>query len=58
MAELVYLTFHSFYNQNDCSEIVSGIDEGQFFDDIGEKCPLAMAGKVVIVAAMIGKTAE
>ena len=50
----VTLLFHSFY-LNNCSEIVSGIDEGQFFDDIVEMCDeLAMAGKIVVVAALIG----
>ena len=48
------MLFLSFYLKN-CSEIVSGIDEGQFFDDIVEMCDqLAMAGKIVVVAALIG----
>ena len=35
--------------------MVSGNDEGQFFDDIVEMCDqLAMAGKIVVVAALIG----
>ena len=48
------MLFNSFY-PNNCSEIVSGIDEGQFFDHIVEMCDqLAMAGKSVVVAAPIG----
>ena len=43
------------YYPNDCSEIVSGIDEGKRFDDIVALCDqLAMAGKIVFVAARIG----
>ena len=44
----------SFY-LNNCSEIVSGIDEGQICDDIVEMCDqLAISGKIVDVAALIG----
>ena len=49
------MLFHSFHYQNDCLEIVSGIDEVQFFYDNHEMCdPLTMAGEVVIVAALTG----
>ena len=48
------LLFHSFY-WNNCSEIVSGIDEEQFFDDIVEMFDqLAMAWQIFVVAALIG----
>ena len=54
VGKLWYLAFPSFY-LNHCSEIVSGIDEGQFFDDFVEMCDqLAMAGKIVVVGALIG----
>ena len=43
------------YHLNDCSEIISGIDEGQVFGDICEMCDqLVMAGTIVVVAALIG----
>ena len=48
------MLFYSFHLKN-CSEIVSGNDEGQFFDDIVEMSDqLAMAGKSVVVAALTG----
>ena len=54
VGKLWYLAFPFFF-LNNCSGIVSGIDEGQFFDDIVEMCDqLAMAGKIVVVAALIG----
>ena len=48
------MLFHSSY-LNNCSEVVSGIAEGQFLDDIVAICDqLAMAWKIVFVAALIG----
>ena len=54
VGKLWYLAFPFFY-LNNCSENVSGIDEVQFFDDIVEMWDqLAMARKIVVVAALIG----
>ena len=54
VGKLWYLAFPFFF-LNNCSKIVSGIDEGQFFDDIVEMSDqLAMAGLIVVVAALIG----
>ena len=48
------LHFHSYY-LNDCSEIISDIDEAHLFDDIIEMCDqLATAGTSFVVVALIG----